>query len=134
VAVLCLGDSGSYEGMRRHIFEASWGVSERGFYRAFIRCGAQVFYGQIYLQFVRRSNDSVRVFKRGKIPDSVLIRASTLRQLHITLSPWFRLLQRHGAVLKAGWRAADDGRRPCGVAVAQVFRRGRVMLQPWAAT
>jgi hypothetical protein len=52
VAVLYLGDGGGYEGMRQHVFDASWGVVGRGFYRAFIKRGAQVFYGQVYLQFL----------------------------------------------------------------------------------
>jgi hypothetical protein len=76
-------------------------------------------------------------FVKGKIPDSVLIRVSTPGQLHITLVPWFHLLQRHGAVLKVGWQAADGGRWACDTVVTQGFRRWRAALQPraeWAAT
>jgi hypothetical protein len=71
--VLCLGDGGGCEGMRWHISEDLWGVTGWGFHMALIRHRAQVFYGQIDLQFVPRSDDSVRICKREKIPDSVLI-------------------------------------------------------------
>jgi hypothetical protein len=108
------------------------GVTGWGFYRAYIRCGAQVFYIQIYLQFVPRSDDSVRICKRGKIPDSVLIRMSTPWQLRILLGPWFRLLQRHNTVLKAGRWAADGSWQGCRAAAAQGFKRWHVALWPWA--
>jgi hypothetical protein len=63
--VLHLGDGGGCEGMRRRIFEASWGVTGWGIYRAFIKRGAQVFYDQIYLQFIPRSDDSLAFVKGG---------------------------------------------------------------------
>jgi hypothetical protein len=132
VAVLYLGDGGGYEGMRQHVFDASWGVVGRGFYRAFIKRGAQVFYGQVYLQFLLKSDDSIRICKRGKFALRFWIRASTPGQLHITLGPWFRLLRRHGAVLKGGWRAADGSRWARGATAVQGFRRLHVALQPWA--
>jgi hypothetical protein len=112
------------------------GGRRQGFYRAFIRHGAQGFYGQIHLQFIPRSDDSIRICKRGKILDSVLIRASTTGQLRITLGPWFCLPQRHGAVLKAGWRAADDSRWACGVVAARdataMGRMGYNAKRKWA--